>query len=339
MTLASLFHPALAGALIGLSFGASAAPAAPAAVAFDTAPRAGQHQRQLIDIQAVIKMRVEAAPDATDEQRAKIAQATEHFASMGPMKMKLQMDQTMKVGQPDADGWLPLTMTTGSKGGQIDVGGKVSPLPGKVQDLNFIARFNPKDFAFEIQNVQGAPELNDAMRAQGNAMIGEALQLYKTLAQQPLKVGESVDVPMTLALPIPMPGGAGSLQSKLRYTLARVDRGTAHFDLGMDMTMDVNAPLPPQAASAPAGEAASAPAADAAPRVMNVAMAGRGQGTSSLRLADRLPLASHLKMTMTMTMKMPDSSLMHMDMDMDVRAKGQSLAKPAPAKAAATKKN
>lgn len=331
MTLASLFRPAVAGALIGLSFGAGAAPAAPAAVAFDTTPRAGQHQRQLIDIQAAIKMRVEAAPDATDEQRAKIAQASEHFARMGPMKMKLQMTQALKVGQPDADGWLPLSVTTGSKGGQIDVGGRVSPLPSKAQDLSFIARFNPKDFAFEIQSMQGAPELDDAMRTQGNAMIGEALQLYKVLAQQPLKVGESVEVPMTMALPIPMPGGAGSLQSKLRYTLARVDRGTAHFDLGMDMTMDVSAPLPAQAASAPAP--------DAAPQVMTAAVAGRGQGTSSLRLADRLPLASSLKMTLTMTMKMPDSSLMHMDMDMDMRAKGESAGQAAPAKAAAKKKN
>ena len=290
----------------------------PAAVAFDTTPRAGQHQRQLIDIQAAIKMRVEAAADATDEQRAKTAQATEHFARMGPMKMKLKMEQTMKVGQPDADA---------SKGGQVDVGGKVSPLPAKGQDLSFTARFNPKDFAFEIQGVQGAPALDDAMRTQGNAMIGEALQLYKVLAQQPLKVGESVDVPMTMALPIPMPDGAGSLQSKLRYTLARVERGTAHFDLGMDMTMDAKAPLP--------AAAASAPAPDAAPQATNVAVAGRGRGTSSLRLADRLPLASALKMTLTMTMKMPDGSLMHMDMEMDMRAKGESLAKPA----AARKKN
>lgn len=347
MTLASPFRLTLAGALLGLHLGASAAPAAPAAVSFDTTPRAGQHQRQLIDIQAVIKMRIEAGAEATDEQRAKIAQATEHFARMGPMKMKLQMEQAMKVGQPDADGWLPLTVTTANKGGQIDVGGKASPMPSKMPEMAFAARFNPKDFAFEIQDVQGAPELNDLIRGQGNAMIGEALQLYKVLAQQPMKVGESVEVPMTMALPIPLPGGAGQMQNKLRYTLARVERGVAHFDLGMDMKMDMTAPLPAKPASAPAGEAASAPAAEAAsapapnaaPQVMSVTMQGGGKGTSSLRLADRLPLANQLKMTMTMTMKMPDNGLMLMDMDMDMRAKGESLAKPAAAKPAPKKKS
>jgi hypothetical protein len=345
--LASSFRLPLASALLGLSLAAAATPAAPAAVALDTTPRAGQHQRQLIDIKAVIKMRVEAAPEATDEQRAKTAQAAEHFSRMGPMKMDMQMEQAMKVGQPDADGWLPLTVTTGGKGGHIEVGGNIQPLPGKAQDLGFVARFNPKDFAFEIQDVQGAPEINDFMRNQGNAMVGEALQLYKVLAQQPLKVGESVDVPMTLALPIPMPGGAGAMQSKLRYTLTRVERGVAHFKLGMDMKMDVSAPLPAQAASAPvaegasapASEAASAPAAQAAPQVMNVSIGGTGTGTSSLRLADRLPLTSNLKMTMTLTMKMPDNGVMLMDMDMDVRAKGESLAKAAAAKPAAKKKN
>jgi hypothetical protein len=342
VTFASSFRQPLVGALIGLSLGASAAPAVPAAavaVSFDTTPRPGQHQRQLIDIKAVIKMRAEAGPQASDEQRAKATQAAEHFSRMGPMKMNMQMAQTMKVGQPDAEGWLPLTMTTGSKSGRIEVGGNAQPLPGKAEDLSFTARFNPKDFAFEIQDMQGAPEINDFMRNQGSAMVGEALQLYKVLAQQPLKVGESVDVPMTLALPIPMPGGAGSMQSKLRYTLTRVDRGVAHFGLGMDMKMDVNAPLPAQAASAPDGEAASAPAPDAAPQVMNVSVSGTGTGTSSLRLADRLPLTSNLKMTMTLTMKMPDNGVMLMDMDMDVRAKGESLAKTAAAKPAAKKKN
>ena len=38
---------------------------------------------------------------------------------------------------------------------------------------------------------------------------------------------------------------------------------------------------------------------------LTAAVAGRGQGTSSLRLADRLPLASQLRMTLTM--KMPDN--------------------------------
>jgi len=334
------YRPFLAAALLALSLGATAAPATPAAVAFDTTPRAGQHQRQSMDIQATIKMRIEPAPEATDEQRAKINQAAENFTRMGPMKVAVKMAQAMKVGQPDAVGWLPLTMTTSSKGGEVEVGGKVQPLPQKAQDLAFTARFNPKDFAFEIQGVSGAPALDELLRKQGNAMVGEALQLYKVLAQKPLQVGESVEVPMTMALPIPLPGGAGTMQNKLRFTLVRVDRGVASFDMAMDMTMDINAPLPAaaSAASAASSPAAAASAADGAAKVMAITMTGTGKGSSTLRMADGLPLTSQLKMALTITMKMPDNGLMLMDMDMDMRAKGESLAKPAPARSAAKRK-
>jgi hypothetical protein len=331
----------LAAALLTLSLGSPAAPATPAAVAFDTTPRAGQHQRQSMDIQATIRMRIEPTPEATGEQRAKINQAAENFTRMGPMKVAVKMAQAMKVGQPDAGGWLPLTVTTSSKGGEVEVGGKVQPLPQKAQDLAFTARFNPKDFAFEIQGVSGAPALDELLRKQGNAMVGEALQLYKVLAQKPLQVGESVEVPMTMALPIPLPGGAGTLQNKLRYTLVRVDRGVASFDMAMDMTMDINAPLPgadSADSAASAASAASSPAADGAAKVMAITMAGTGKGSSTLRMADGLPLTSQLKMVLTITMKMPDNGLMLMDMDMDMRAKGESLAKPAPARSAAKRK-
>ena len=350
MTVLSL-RPVLAAALLGLNLGAIAAPAAPTAVSFDTAPRAGQHQRQQIDIQATMKMRTEATPDATDEQRGKIAQASEQMAKMGPVKMAMQMQQTLKVDQPDADGWLPMTVSTGTKNAQMEVGGKiVSLLQPKATDLAFAARFNPRDFAFELQKVDGAPELNEALRAQGTTAVSEALQLFKALSQRPLKVGESVDVPLTMALPVPLPGGAGAMQGQLRYTLARVDRGVAYFDLGMDLKLDINAAVPvpaaaASAASAPQGEAASAaeaaavaaaasaPAAGAAPKSIHVVVNGSGKGSSALRLADRLPLSNQLAMDMQMSVNTPDNALMLIDMNMVMQSKGESLAKPAAAKA------
>ena len=325
MPLAYPLRLTLLGNLLSLSLATQAAPSAPATVTFDTTPRAGQHQRQLIDLQAAMTMRVEAGPEATDEQRAKIAQAAERMNQMGPMKMAMQMQQTMKVEQPDAQGWLPLTMSMGSKGASVEVGGKTMPLPkSATTDMSFVARFNPQDFGFEVQKFEGGtPELGEAMRTQGNAMIGEALQLFKALSQHPLKVGESVDVPMTMALPMPLPGGAGAMQGQLRYTLARVDKGVAYFDLSMDLKMDINTPLPkPAAASAAEG-------ADAAPQSLQMLVTGNGKGTSSLRLADRLPLASRLAMDMKMTMNGPDNGRMLMDMDMVMQSKGESLAKPA----------
>lgn len=348
MTLASPLRPLFAAGLMALHLGVGAAPAAPAATAtFDTTPRPGQHQRLQIDMQATVKMRAEAGPDANEAQRAQAAQAAEKMAQMGPMKMTMHMQQTLKVGNPDADGWLPMTVDVGAKSGQMEVGGKVMPMPNqKVSDLSVTARFNPRDFSVEVQNVEGAPQLGEMMRTQGNAMVNEALQLSKALSQKPMKVGESVDVPLNLALPMPLPGGAGNMGGQVRYTLVRLERGIAYFDLGMDLKVDADVPVPtpraPQAASAPeGGAAASAPeggaasAPAAAPKVMHMRISGHGQGTSQLRLADRLPLANKLSMDMLMTMEMPDNGIMHMDMNMLMTAKGESLARPASPKAGA----
>jgi hypothetical protein len=336
---AALLRSCLAAALVGAHLGAFAAPA-PAAITFDTTPRPGQHQRLVNDMQATVRMRVEAGPDATDEQRAKVA---ERMAQMGPMKMSMQMVQTLRVDPPAPDGWLPVAMTLTFPKGEIDVGGQTIPMPQtKSPETSFVARFNPRDFDFDIQKIDGAKELTDALKAQGTKPFTEAFQLFKALREHPLKVGDSVDVPLTMALPMPMPGGAGAMQGQVHYKLTKVERGVAYFDLGMDLKLDINAPMPtppaaasapqPEAASAPASEAASAPAPAVPPRSMHILATGSGKGTSALRMADRLQLASHLAMDMQMTMSMPDNGQMFMDMNMQMQSKGESLAKAVPAK-------
>lgn len=337
MTIASPLRLTLLGALLGLNLAAQAAPSAPAAVSFDTTPRAGQHQRQQIDLQAVMKMRVEAGPDATEEQRSKIATAAANIDRMGAMKMAMRMEQTLKVDAPDAEGWLPMQLSVGAKSGSVEIGGKPTQLPnlGKTE-MSFAARFNPKDFAFEMQKFEGgSPEVSEAMLNQGKAAIGESLQLFKALSQRPLKIGESFEVPLNMALPMPLPGGAGNMQGLVRYTLARVDKGVAHFDLDMSLNMNVDTPLPRPAAAASAASAAAT--SDAPPQMLHMQITGGGKGTSAMRMADRLPLSNQLAMNMKMTMNGPDNGRMFMDMDMDMKSKGESLAKPAAAKAAVKK--
>ncbi|MFT7721771.1 MAG: hypothetical protein QM788_02915 [Roseateles sp.] len=327
MTLASPLRLPLLGALLGLHL---AAPAAP--VRFDTTPRAGQHQRQSIDMQMAMTMRAEAGPEATEAQRAKIAQTAAQMSQAGPVKMAMRMQQTLKVGAADADGWLPLTVSVAHQGGSMEVGGQATPLPQvQAANVSFSARFNPKDFGFELRQFDGgSPEVNALMGQQGQAMIGEALQLYKALAERPLQVGDSVEVPLTMALPMPLPGGAGAMQGRLRYTLARVAQGVAHFDLDMDLKMDISAPLPkPAASAASSAEADPVDAADTPPQTLQMTATGSGKGTSSLRLSDRLPLAHRLAMAMKLTMNGPDNGRMFIDMDMRMQSKGESLAKPA----------
>ncbi len=333
----------LASALLGLHLGALAAPAAPVpVVTFDTTPRAGQHQRQLIEVDAVMKMRAEPGADLSEEQRARISRRSEEMSRMGPMKMTLRMQQTLQVGQPDVDGWLPLTVATSNRSGQMELGGKTTQLPNTQRaNASFTARFNPQDFGFELQTAEGSPEVVEVMRKQGSAMVTEALQLYKVLSQRPMKVGDSVELPLNLAMPIALPGANSQLQSTVRYTLVRVTRGVAHFDLGMDMDIAMDAPMPARAAAAAAAAAASdapAPAETvapaAAPQTLRMKLHGSGKGTSALRLSDRLPLSSDLTMDMQMSADMPDGNRMNLDMTMAMKARGESLVKAAAAKPA-----
>lgn len=330
MTVTSFVRLPLLGALLGLHLVTQGAPAAPDEIRFDTTPRAGQHQRQLIDMQATVKVRAEPTPEATEEQRSKIAQMAERMADQGgTIKMSMAMSQTTRVGQPDTDGWLPVVFTGSDRKTTIEVGGKVVPTPREsTGDMTINARFNPRDFAFELQRVEGAPAMQALMTAQGQAMLADAFKLHKALAQRSLKIGESVDVPMNIALPVPMPGGAGGMQGQVRYTLARVERGVAYFDLSMTLNAKLDTPLPPQ----PAASGASA-ADTAAPRMLHVVMNGQASGTSSLRLNDRLPVASQMALTMKATFDGPDNSRMLMDMDMTMQSKGEALGlRTAPAK-------
>lgn len=332
MIVPSLLRTPLLGALLGLQLLAQAAPATPSEIRFDTTPRAGQHQRQTMDLASTMVMRVEPGPDATDEQRAKVAQAAERMGQNGPIKMTLQMKHDTRVGQADSQGWLPMTYVTTDRQTRVEVGGRVMPMPNDTGgDLSISARFNPRDFAFEIQKVEGGPPaLQAMMTTQGQTMLTDAFKLQKALSERTLKIGESVDVPMNLALPMPLPGGAGAMQGQVRYTLTKVERGVAHFDLSMTLNANVDTPLPPPPAASGASAAEAAPAT---PRVLKVAMTGQASGTSALRLTDRLPVASHMVMTMKATIDGPDNARMLMDMDMTMQSKGEALGlRTAPAK-------
>lgn len=322
---------------------AMATHAAPPAVRFDTAPRPGQHQRQLMDVRAVMTMKLEPGPAASAEERARLEQAGEFMSRNGPVKMAMQMQETLKVGAADAKGWLPVVVDLKSLGGSMETGGKTVPLPtAGAGDIRVSGKFHPKDFGFEVQKVDGGPAgMAEVMRQRGRTMLGDALQIHKALAERPLNIGESVEVPYNVNLPLPMPGGAGEMQSKIRYTLTRLDKGVAYFDLNLAIDMDANTPLPARARAASAAadaasQAASAPEAAstldtaAAPaRTVQLKIKATGSGSSSLRLSDRLPLNSQIKMDMKVVADGPDNARMTMDMNMTVQSRGESLARGA----------
>lgn len=322
---ASLFRPRLAGVVLGLLTGAALA-AKPAAQAplMDMTPRPHQHQRQTMDMQALMKMRIEPRAEATDEEKARAQQAQ---AAM-PMTMKMRVQQTMRSGGLGAEGWMPLTldhrtldlsMTTAT--------GVAVPLPAsKAGNITITARFHPKDFRFELDTFQGQQPLDESVKPMMNNLMNQVMGMAKAMRGKNLVVGESFELPLDAALPMPGPGPNGAqLKGQVRYTLTRLDKGIAYFDAAM--TLDMNASVtPPAGASAPEA-GASAPAAGP----VNMTAQGGGQGKFSMRLADRLALTSDMAMKTQMTINVPNGDVVHMDMDMTMKGRGESL-KPVAAK-------
>lgn len=322
---ASLFRPRLAGLALALLSGTvlAAKPAAEVPL-MDMTPRPNQHQRQTMDMQALMNVRIEPRAGATDEEKARAQQSQ---AAM-PMTMKLRLQQTMRTGALKADGWMPLTLDHRTMDLSMTTAtGVPVPLPtAKTGNMTITARLHPQDLRFELDTVQGQQPLDEQMKPMMNNLMNQMLGMAKAVRGKSLVVGESFDMPLDAALPMPGPGpNGGQLKGQIRYTLTRLDKGIAYFDAGM--TLDMNASVtPPASASAPA-DGASAPAAGA----VNMSAQGGGQGKFSMRLADRLALTSDMSLQTQMTINVPNGDVVKMDMDMTMKGRGESL-KPVAAK-------
>jgi len=314
----SLFRPRLAGAMFSLLAGAALA-AKPAAdlPSLDVTPRPNQHQRQTIDMQATMNMQILPRAEASDEDKAKAQQAQ---AAM-PMTMKMRMQQTLHTGSLRTDGWIPLSLDHRTQEMSMTTAtGVAIPVPAsQAGNLKIAARFNPKDFAFEFENVQGQEPLDERLKPMMNNLMNQVLGMAKAMRDQKLKVGDSFEMPMNVAMPMPGQGlDGGQLKGQMRYTLTRIDKGVAYFDLGVKL--DINAAITP-----PAG--ASAPAAGP----VNMTAEGSGQGQFALRLSDRLALTNDMTMQTLMTISAPNGDVVKMTMDMTMKGRGESL-KPAAVK-------
>lgn len=314
----SLFRPRLAGVVLGLLTGAvlAAKPAAEVPL-MDMTPRPNQHQRQTMDMQALMTVRIEPRAEATDEEKARAQQAQ---AAM-PMTMKMRLQQTLRTGGLKADGWMPLTLDHRTMDLSMTTAtGVPVPLPAsRAGNMTITARFHPKDFLFELDTLQGQQPLDDSLKPMMNTLMNQVLGMAQAMRGKTLAVGESFDMPLDGALPMPGPGlNGGQLKGQIRYTLTRLDKGIAYFDAGM--TLDMNAAVtPPASASAPA----------AGP--VNMTAQGGGQGKFAMRLADRLALTSDMTMQTQMTINVPNGDVVRMDMDMTMKGRGESL-KPVAAK-------
>ncbi|OWQ87539.1 hypothetical protein CDN99_18235 [Roseateles aquatilis] len=327
--------PALRPRLAGLSLAAlGALPAAGFAAAnLDTVtlnltPLPSMSQEQQLKMDMRMSMKLTPPPNATEEVRAKAEQAQ---ATM-PLTLQSVMRQRLTTGPKRADGSYSLQADMESlKQEMRNAQGQVQALP-KQPPMKFTATIRNDQFEaihLDMPAVNGQqPQMRqDAMEKVFNQVFDWVRKFNGTT----LKVGESVEFPLELALPMAPSNSAGKVMG--RYTLTQLKQGVASFDVDIRMDMNLAVPVKADAASA-----ASAPASDgavtppAAPPQAQATMKGTGQGTMDIRLADRLQLRSKVTMNMGMDMAGPDGSAIRMDMQMDMEGAGKTL----PMKKAAT---
>lgn len=268
-------------------------------------------------------MRMEPFEGMSEEERAKMEQAMQ--AAKMPMSMRSEFDQQVTTTAADKQGnfqlqlrgkSLPLEMSNSA-------GERVGP-PKATVDIKIDAKLNQKTGSFQSMKMAG---MDAASSGLSEGLLKQLLSSMSALEGRRLKVGESAEMPLDMALPIPK-GPGMDLKMLGRYTLVKLENGVADFDVGVNITMAMNDDKAEAAAAAAAAASSAASAPDAtasAPTTPLMTASGQGQGRMSWRVADRLVLNQAMNLAMNMRMQAPGKPVMNMKVDMEMEASGKNL--------------
>lgn len=288
-----------------------AAVAVPAAMAQDSVklnmvPLPSSRQQVDIAMDMKMNMSMQLPPNATEQQRAQMAQMK---ASM-PITMKMGMRQDLSTTAKGPDGAYTLNAEVTTLQSEMRDGtGQARPMPPQ-GPMRFSAQLKDDQFEkidLQLSNAAQAQALSKEMQEK---IFNQSFDWMRKFNGKSLKVGETLEMPIDMNLPM-----ASSKAGKLlgRYTLTSVNKGIASFDVDVRMDMSFAAPTP-------AASGASAPAG-----LVEGAMTGSGRGKMDLRLADRLMVRSTMAMTMGVDMAGPQGNKMRMDMEMSMTGTGKAL--------------
>ena len=310
-----------------------AAPAAPGA----TAPAAGTAEqiklnmvplpssRQQIDttMNSRLTMTLQLPADATEQARAGAAE----LQKLMPLRMTTVMRQTLSTTALDQDGAYRLEADAVTlKSEMRNAYGQPQTVPKAPSVLMTATIKADRLESPTIKTAELSPEEEQLMPKEAREQVyKQAFDWLSKFNGVALKVGESVEMPLDLALPTGPRGFNGRLIAK--YTLKAINKGVASFDI--DVRMEMNA----AAASPAASEASAAESAELAAALASTKATMTGSGKMDLRLADRLTLRNTMTMRMGMDLEPQPGQKMRMDMEMDMVGIGKAL--PAAKKPAA----
>lgn len=283
-----------------------------ALITLSTLPLASSQQLHEVQMHVVTDMKVRPRQGASEEELEQL------HRRLGTAKMPLSMDmQTqlrLQTGPVDARQRMPLTARVeASRLDARDADGK--PMPGTpaqgLPDMQFSAqvvndRF--EDIRQSDANLLQLPPEQVESTFRRTFGIGTLSRLNGA----PLRVGESLELPLDMNLPPAVSNTLGKAgQVMARYTLAKVQAGVAYFDIRTELDAQVPLPAPPGGSTR----------GDAPPLVIK----GSGTGQLQLGLADHLPLRNDLDLTLQLQLPMPGGHSMQMDTQVRTRSEGRAI--------------
>jgi len=266
-------------------------------------PQPGDKLRQTIGVNMQMATNMLLGPDMTDEQRAKLLDKARKMSK--GMHMSMQMTMRTEASEVDAKGDYLLHLR--GEGGEFksQVGDQpAKDMPNPMGSLELDALTNTSRQDFDILRVSGAPsalsnpKLLDGL-AQG--VLKQAFGAMSSLEGRRMKIGESVEVPFDLQMPMTQLPAQARVNATAVYTLKAIHHGIATFDTTIKMAMGLGASVNPN---------------EGQPQKINVTMNGSGTGHLEYRIADRLPLRHDMNATMHMTVQLPGGASTQVEVEM-----------------------
>jgi len=257
---------------------------------------------------------------------------------MPPMKVNgsMMMAATQKVGEPDDQGRTPCEFKYTDASMDMKMNGM--SLPSEQFRDQFVGK--SMSFAYAPDGSVTDVKMPDTPGAAGmKSTVQQALSAFTmSLPTQPLAVGESAKMPVTIPLALPMPGGATppSFKGTITYTLLRVEGSGNNRVAVLDQKMDATAagplPAPGAAPTAGGGAAGGGPSAQSGAAAGGLTMHMTGAGQVQVDLARGVARSGEIETTMEGTMKRgpgaPASPLMGGDLQLKGTTKMKMVTSP-----------
>jgi|GEM_PF-3054995 len=268
-------------------------------------PLPGQQQRHTMEMRQTMTGTLSAAEGADEKTRAAL-QARLSALAQG-LKMQSEMVSRQETSAEDAQGNYRLrfqyeqarTIIQSGSGGSREIASPLAHL--EMQAVLNQARGDITDIT--VLNSDVDPKLLDKV---GKSISG-AVGALKGLEGQTLRIGEPIETPFAMDLPMPVPGAGNQMKATMRSTLIALEDGVATIDSVISLRFEIES-------KAPSGTA-----------TLKARGSGQGGGSMKWRLSDRLVLQSQQSLQMLFDMDMPDGSAMRMQAQMELQSRGESI--------------